>query len=113
MSPMDKRRILLCQIETVPAQRTRGPNQVRDQDRDAEKGKNKTDPVVEKGQKAGAVPDPAAAEVAAREQVTKIARIIKASIHQWPILTLFVWVRREKEVSGGKNLDCRLQKSNG
>jgi hypothetical protein len=67
---------LLCQIETEPAQRTRGPNQVGDQDRAAEKGRNKTDPVVEKGQKAEAVPDPAAAEVAAREQVIKIARMV-------------------------------------
>ncbi len=74
-SPMDKRRILLCQIETEPAQRTRGRNQVRDQDRDAEKGRNKTAPVVEKGLKAaGLAPGPVAAEAwaAARGQVSKI-----------------------------------------
>jgi len=41
-----------------PARRTTGPNQardqVKDQDRDAEKGRNKAGPVVKKGQKAAA-----------------------------------------------------------
>jgi hypothetical protein len=72
---MYKRRILSCQIETEPAQRARGHNQVRE----AEKGKNKEAPVVEKGLKAEveAARDPVAAEAwaAARGQANKIPRI--------------------------------------
>jgi hypothetical protein len=109
---MDKRRTCSCQTETEPAQGTRDPqlaaDQDRGQDRDAEKERNKAAPVVKKGQKAEAVPDPVTAGVAAREPAIKIARIIKANIHQWPILTQFVRVRGEKEVSGGKNLNCRM-----
>ena len=50
---------MLCQIETEPAQGTRGSNQDRDQDRGAEKEKAL---VVEKGLRAEAVRDPVAAE---------------------------------------------------
>jgi len=75
--PMDKWRVISCQIETEPAQRTRGHNQARG----AEKNRNKEAPVVKKGLKGegAAVRAPEAAEerVAARGPTKKILRINK------------------------------------
>lgn len=73
---------VLCQIETEPAQRTRGRNQDREQDREAEKGKAL---VVEKGLKAaaGLVRDPVAAEAWAvvKGLTNKTLRINKTNKH--------------------------------
>ena len=69
----------LCQIETEPAQRTRGHNQ----DRDAGKGKNKKVQAVEEGLKEVPVRDlvGAATMGAPREPVKKIRRKNKISIN--------------------------------
>jgi hypothetical protein len=70
---------ILCQIETEPAQGTRGSNQDRDQDRESEKEKAL---VVEKGLRvaAEAVRAPAEAWAAARGQANKTLRINKTDI---------------------------------
>jgi len=110
-SPVIKRRNTSCRIETEPAQRIKGHNQ----DREAEKGKSRKAPAVEKGQKTEAVREPvAAAEAAARGSVIMTLRINNTSFNSMKTspepstTTFFVWVRGGKEIWRGKNIDCWL-----
>lgn len=113
----DQKEDISCQIETEPAQGTRGHNQ----DRDAEKGKNKKVPVVEEGLKTAPVRDLVGAVTLGvpREPVKKIRRknkIIYKSLTAalGPAMAITtVWVGRGKEIFYGKNLDRWLQESNG